>query len=610
MTDSFRAHRGLVAFAVASAIAEAGLLATFAPASVALAAQASSLAPLGVFHDLRWLYLSPRPWGAFLGLLALMIVGRSAMTAGLVRLSWPRGSARPPLRSTMTAALSFTAFGAVVLSPVVSLTFGVAILPFSWPYLAALPAMLAIAVTLSHGGVSSAWWRILPPPAAAAWLLADFAALSVAAALVQPLPLPGQFAVVGAAGLVNARAWHGVTGAVLRAHPAASASAGVPAPAGAPAASAPAAHAPAAAGDDGGRRMARRAPAAVLATMAVIAIVILATRGVFLAAAPGSGERAGSAPPSGSPSAPAPPSAPASPAVGQRAPWTGGKKPGPARSGPGQSERPPATPRDRAPGIAVLVVLGFGSHCCGGRLSIARAMPDARVRQFSYRGLDRAGSPLPYGPAASNLPLPVLGDRIAAQVRRLHASTRRPVDVVAESEGTLGVDAMLARHPDLPVGMVALLSPIVAPGRASYPAAGPAGAVPRAELAAVVWLAGGLSPFGTSGAQTLIGSVNRDGTLYAEQAARYRPSRLLEVVPLADAVTLPACQLPTNFRVLPGLHGRLLANPTALAMVRDFLHGHAVREGVGLRTAAETLAGAGAAWRMPLTASPSPPCAR
>ena len=39
------------------------------------------------------------------------------------------------------------------------------------------------------------------------------------------------------------------------------------------------------------------------------------------------------------------------------------------------------------------------------------------------------------------------------------------MDVVAESEGTLGLYAMLARHPHVPVRSVVLLSPIVEPGQ-------------------------------------------------------------------------------------------------------------------------------------------------
>jgi len=237
-------------------------------------------------------------------------------------------------------------------------------------------------------------------------------------------------------------------------------------------------------------------------------------------------------------------------------------------------------------------------------------MPGTLVQQFSYRGLDPAGHPLPYGPAASDLPLPVLGDRIAAQVWRLHASTGRRVDIVAESEGTLGVYAMLARHPRVPVGAVVLLSPIVAPGQVSYPVGGRSAQLPGDELQGVVWFVGGLSPFGTSGAQTLIRSVNRVGAQFAAKAARNHRLRWLELVPLADAVTLPACSLPSNVLVVPAFHGALLDDPVSLRMVRDFLSDQQVRGPSGLRTTAEIVAAAASAWRIPQATTPSPPCRR
>ena len=116
--------------------------------------------------------------------------------------------------------------------------------------------------------------------------------------------------------------------------------------------------------------------------------------------------------------------------------------------------------------------------------------------------------------------MPELGDRIAAQVWRLHEQTGKPVDIVAESEGTLGVDAMLAQHPDAPVGSVVLLSPIVAPGQYGYHRATGSSLVTRDELHALIWFVGGLSPFGTSGAQTLISSVNRVGARFAQRPRR------------------------------------------------------------------------------------------
>jgi len=418
--------------------------------------------------------------------------------------------------------------------------------------------MLLIALPLSHAGLAGTWWRTLPPLSAAWWLLAEFCVLTVAAAVSTALPPPDAVAVAGLAGLVNARAWYGLTAALARA--------AVPAPA----ARAPAGAAEAVAVPLGGHRI----PAGPMALAAVIAEVIALTRLVFVFSGPAA---------TGHPQA----------AVAWAA-GTGGAVP--ARDAVADAGRDP-----------VLEVAGFGSWCCGQDHALAQALPGTVVQQFSYRGTDHRGQPLPYGSKASNLPLPQLGDRIAAQVWRLHEETGKPVDIVAESEGTLGLDAMLALHPDAPVGSVVLLSPIVAPGQFGYHSTG-SSLVTRDELHALIWFVGGLSPFGTSGAQTLINSVNSVGARFAAVAAHHAPVRLLEVIPLADAVTLPACPLPPSVVVIPAFHGELLGDPAALHTVRRFLTHQPVTGAPNLRATAEIVAAAAAAWRMPESATPSPPC--
>ncbi len=569
-TAGFLAHRGLIAFATGAAMAEAALLAAFAPAARVLAPQVTALPPLAVFHDLRWLYSAQRSWLEFILVLAGLILARSAVNSLLVRLAWP-GAVEPPAPlEALRCALGFTVFAFLLMSPVVSLTLGVAILPFSWPFLATLPVMLLIAVPLSHGGAASYWWRMLPPPAAVGWLLTDFAVLSVTAAVIGRLPLFGAVPAAGLAGLVNARAWYGLTVAVARARTRARAG-----------------------GWPGG---ARQVPAVPVATLAAIAVITLLTKLVFVVGIPTRNPPAAAAVQVGQ--------AGQVPVVmGARTSNQAGPPASPGHAQPGEAARP-----DLSRHPPVLEVAGFGSWCCEHGRSLAYVMPGALVQQFSYRGLDPAGHPLPYGPAASDLPLPVLGDRIAAQVWRLHARTGQPVDIVAESEGTLGVYAMLARHPDVPLAAVVLLSPIVAPGQVSYPVGDGSAPVPGDELQGVVWFVGGLSPFGTSGAQTLIESVNQVGAQFAEQAARDHHLPWLELVPLADAVTLPACSLPSNVLVVPALHGALLDDPESLRMVRDFLTDHRVSGPSGLRTTAEIVAAASSAWRIPQATTPSPPC--
>jgi hypothetical protein len=553
-SDRFLAHRGLIALCCGTAMAEAFLLIVVAPAARALAPQVSALPPLAIFHDLRWLYSTERSWLWFALLLAGLLIARAALNTALVRLAWPAYLTPPPL-AAMRGAIVVTTLACLLISPMVSLTFGVAILPFSWPFLALLPAMLLIALPLSHAGLAGTWWRTLPPASAAWWLLAEFAVLTAAAALSTALPPPDAVPIAGLAGLVNARAWYGLTAAIARA-PLAPAGPAVEDPA---ALALPDVH---------------RVPAGPMALAAVIAVVIALTRLVFFF---------------GGPAATANPQAPVA--------WATGTQ-GPAHAGDAAAD---------AGDHPVLEIAGFGSWCCGQDRELAQALPGTLVQQFSYLGTNRRGQPRPYGAEASNLPLPELGNRIAVQLWRLHVETGKPVDIVAESEGTLGLDAMLAQHPDAPVGAVVLLSPIVAPGQYGYKETG-SSLVTRDELQALIWFVGGLSPFGSSGAQTLISSVNSVGARFASAAAEHAPVRMLEVIPLADAVTLPACPLPRNVVVIPAFHGELLGDPVALRVVRRFLTDRSVTGVPSLRTTAEIMAAAATAWRMPESAAPSPPC--
>ncbi len=253
---------------------------------------------------------------------------------------------------------------------------------------------------------------------------------------------------------------------------------------------------------------------------------------------------------------------------------------------------------------AVLVVEGFGSTCCHSAKSLRAVEPHMLVRQFSYQGLNAAGQPIPYR-LAGNMSIQVLGDRMAAQVEKLYRLAGTPVDVVAESEGTLGLYAMLARHPHLPVRSVVLLSPIVQPGQLGQ--AG--GTVPGAALTTLNNLVGGMSPYGRSGAQELIDSVSEVGASYFAQVSRDHGLPWLAVVPLADAVTLPACPMPPNVIFVDAFHGGLLGDHSVQRIVAAFLAGGipsdqdldamAGDSQPDLRSTAQLIAAAAAAWRMP-----------
>jgi hypothetical protein len=554
--EGFLRHRGLILVAAGGAVTEAGLLTLFAPAARPVAPQATALPALAAYHDLRWLFADSQSWVWFACVLTAALFARSAMDTALLRLAWPAELRPPRLSRAFWSCMALTAVAWLLLSPAVTLAFGVAVLPFSWPFLAALPIMGGIVAALSHGGVIVAWWRRLPPPRAVLWLFASFFALSAAAAVIAHLGTAAALGVAAVTGLVNARAWYGLAGLASRLQPRTTES--LPA------------------------RLLFGLPFAPVAAVMVLALVVGVARLMF----------------TGTIQLPA-----GTPASTSAADVTSTHGNGPVAHIP---------PVSSGVAGAVLVVGGWGSSCCDAANGLRSALPGTTVRQFSYAGLDTLGRPLRSGPSADDLPLPLLGDRMAAQLIRLHHVTGRPVDVVAESEGTLGVYAMLDRHPDLPIGSVVLLSPIVQPGQLSYPS-GPDGAsVSEYALNELNHLVGGMSPYGPSGAQHLLSSVSEFGARYfaAVTGPRGKSIRWLAVIPLADAVTLPVCGLPPEVVVVPAFHGGLLGDGSVLPMVTGFLAGRPAisrdSDDGQLRAAAEVITSMASAWRMPDTRAGCP----
>jgi hypothetical protein len=567
----FLRHRGLILVAVGGAVAEGGLLTLVAPAARSVAPQVTALPSVAAYHDLRWLFTDSQSWLWFAGLVAALLIVRSALDVALLRLAWPRGLPAPSLRRSFASCAALTALAWLLLTPAATLAFGVAVIPFSWPFLAAFPIMLGIVLALSHGGAFPAWWRRLPPVRAVAWLLGTFIALSVAGAVIAHLPTAGAVLVIAATGLVNARAWYGIAGLSARWQPRARES--VPA------------------------RVLFGLPFAPLAALMVIALVIGVARLMFTGAIV--------LPVSDTTSAPA--------VAANVFTGSGGLA---SVDGIGSAVGIPRPASAAAVPAAVLVVGGWGSSCCDAGDGLRAALPGVTVRQFSYLGLGANGRPLPSGADADDLPLPVLGDRLAGQVEALHEASKKPVDIVAESEGTLAVYAMLDRHPGLPVGSIVLLSPIVEPGQLSYPA-GDGTSVSEDALDELNSLVGSMSPYGPGGAADLLNSVSQFGAKYfadvatgagLARGADGKRIRWLAVVPLADAVTLPVCSLPTGVLVVPALHGGLLGDPTVLPMLAQFLSGRQVSDAgdAQLRSDAELITSVATAWRMPVTTSACP----
>ena len=546
---------------------EGGLLTLVGPAARPVAPQVTAVPSLAAYHDLRWLFTDTQSWVWFAGLVAAVLIVRSALDVALLRLAWPSELPAPRLSRSFASCAALTALAWLLLTPAATLAFGVALLPFSWPFLAAFPIMLWIVVALSHGGTVQAWWRRLPPLRAVAWLLGSFVALTAAGAVIAHLSTWEALPVIAVAGLVNARAWYALALIAAQLRPRARES--VPA------------------------KLVFGLPFAPIAALLVIALVVGVARLLFTGTIVLPSSVTGGS------------SAAATVVTGSG----GGGGVGAAASDVANTAAAGAIKSGataRPASVAVLVVGGWGSSCCNDVDGLRAELPSFAIRQFSYVGLGANGRPLASGGDADDLPLPELGDRMAIQVEALHALTHKPVDVVAESEGSLGVYAMLDRHPGLPVNAVVLLSPIVEPGQLSYPPGSDDSSVSEEALDELNYLVGSMSPFGPDGAADLLNSVSEFGARYFASAsavleAGSKAIHWLAVVPLADAVTLPVCGLPSDVLVVPALHGGLLGDPSVLPVVAQFVSGRQVMDGSDsqLRVDAELITGAATAWRMP-----------
>ena len=594
MAGAFFRHRGLIAFAAGGAMAETVVLSFLAPSARSLAPQVTALPPLAAYHDLRWLFAFNQSWLGFTGVFVLLVLARAAVDAVLVQLAWPRQPdpgmpdlPRPRFLTSVVSCAVLTVLVGLVLSPVVTLMFGVALLPFSWPYLAAVPILLGTVVALSQGGVGQAWWRRLPPARTAAWVIATFLVLSLASALMPHLDTLGIVVVAGLAGVVDARAWYGLTAAAVRRS-----------------AERPPHPWPWRATLQRIRRSlldrTSWVPVAPLAAVMVLALVVGLTRLAFTGTVRFATETSNAVVTGADQGARLIAAGKAGQGSGVRQVDASGPSGSAAQpGGPGGKGRVGGVTRVAKPQGAVLVVEGFGSSCCHAAAGLRAGEPDMVVRQFSYLGLNASGQPIPYGPAAGNLPIQVLGDRMATQVEMLYQQVGVPVDVVAESEGTLGLYAMLARHPHVPVRSVTLLSPIIEPGQLGQAN----GTVPGVALTTLNNLIGGMSPYGSSGAEALIDSVSQVGARYFDLVSRQRSLPWLAVIPLADAVTLPACPWPRNVIFVDGFHGGLLGRASVRQLVEDFLSGGTASADSAaqrdLRSTAQFIAAAATAWRMP-----------
>mgnify|MGYP001814169495 CR=1 FL=1 len=265
----------------------------------------------------------------------------------------------------------------------------------------------------------------------------------------------------------------------------------------------------------------------------------------------------------------------------------------------GTSNARPALASPELGDEAVLLVAGFESECCAESDEFQDLVQGRVFESYSYAGLDAQRRPLPHEGDATREDLFVLGERMALQVRELYLRTGRPVDIVAESQGTLIVRAYLAGHGDAPLGSVIFLSPIVLSPNVSYPPAGSGdtgylGGQLLRVLGAMVAI---VSPFEADIDQPLARSILRLAREPSDALASRDPVAL---VPLADSLSGPLPSTPyVTVDVIPALHGGLRGRGDVKEWVAGWLDGRTLVHSSGWRPLAEVLADLTAAWWLP-----------
>jgi hypothetical protein len=490
----------LVALCVIAPVVEASLslVLLHAGSVTSLAPQASAVAPLGVFQDMRWLFVYASSWPTFAALSAGFIVLRGAISALSVRLAWPMGAPLPDMRRLLLRGIAATAVAGLLLVPSTTLLFAMAVVPVSWFFLAAVPLALGVSLVVYPTSVRAGWWQGTIPLRGLGWVVADFGALTLSSAALASAPVAVAFAVLVLAGAFNARAWAGMVAGIVRPshfrHP---------------------------------------MPVVPLALAALAVVVVLGSVWGL--------------------SRPRPTASPMNLAIGTLTP---------AHGEPGEQ--------------TVLIVGGYGSQWDGEE---GHPVPGRFFEErFSYRGLGHDGQPLPYTSSDTVKPLADLDELMAAQVAKMSRESGRQVDIVAESEGALVAQTYLISYYRAPVSDVVLASPLIGPGRVSYPTGPFITGKGVAGGYAMALLANGyqsVASIDLSARGAFLASVDDLGSLLPSAADCPTPRvRTLALLPLADAVAAPQnATLPFASIVLPAFHGGLIETASADRLIGAELNG-------------------------------------
>ena len=210
----FFARWPLIAVCVGLALAEAILLQGFGLRSgLALAPQVTAPPPIGVFHDLRWVFVYHSGYATFAALMGSLFVFRTALVTVLVRLAWPRNLEPPPWRKTALNAFGFVALSVIFLTPAATALFTAGVTTL-WPFYVAgfvvgVPVLMLFWYLAFPG-----WWRRLPPWRPFAWIALEGGLLSIGALAIEASPAWVTIVPAALTGIFNALAWYAITDAV------------------------------------------------------------------------------------------------------------------------------------------------------------------------------------------------------------------------------------------------------------------------------------------------------------------------------------------------------------------------------------------------------------
>lgn len=254
-----------------------------------------------------------------------------------------------------------------------------------------------------------------------------------------------------------------------------------------------------------------------------------------------------------------------------------------------------------AAGPPVLIVKGFNSEWDG----VTRRWVTGRyrIRRFSYAGLDEHGQPRPYPRSATHRSTRDLALQLRTQVAAFHTATGQPVNIVAESEGSLVALAYLAGSPHAPVRSLVALSPLLGPGRVYYPTLGDPGwgTAAGTVMDGVARALSAVGPVDVSADSPLFRSFVDEGPALRGLLRCPVPGRReFAVIPLDSGVSAPApVKIGIPHAFVPAFHGGLLGDHTSAALIGRVLAGRAATDSGFWAGAAGFVGSIAAAWQAP-----------